>query len=306
VTKRQIAEFASLPLNAKIRSILDICISKAQNIGYEEVVAETHKSNNRIVWTGYPILLPPLLSRSLEWMLREGSSSERLSGHRLTEPSPLERLSEHRFEYEQLQFFKLASLDPKWLGAKMINNRLLSMFIHVTPSLVKRTLNMLRESVLLEPLYNINPLANQTGYSHLDEHVLLCSLHKVPDSRIAVSLPSFLFDKKNDEFIFKHRQIIPKAKIQGFDEVYAVPGGKKLLARNPNEDYPTIFNIEGNKIKGTMREIVGEVKGATRIYCLYWEYEQCFCSGRSRLYRRGSHTGSNRTRVEHLLGCRLL
>jgi hypothetical protein len=112
------------------------------------------------------------------------------------------------------------TLNPGWVAWKSSKGAVQAVLIRIARSFGMQDIRELRDSCILNPVYNINPKGGST--KRIVEHLALCSLSKVPVSRVQASIPSFSFDDLRKEFAWTTNQRVPSKRIRGFDEVYAV------------------------------------------------------------------------------------
>ncbi|MDO8137601.1 MAG: hypothetical protein Q6354_08175, partial [Candidatus Brocadiales bacterium] len=196
--KLEAEKFAVLPLQERIEQILNICISRIKRIGYRGTRVEAVALSPR-----FP-LYTPLELRS--WR-REG------------------------------ELLRILSLKSGWLGTKFIKGEIHAVFVHVTSTLSKNQLGILYESLLRNPVYNVNPGLKSGTLRRLVEHMYICSLQKVPHSRVMTSLPHFRLDQERNEFIWVEEQTVPRGAIPSDKEVYVAnpwTGREGFFVRNLN------------------------------------------------------------------------
>lgn len=122
--------------------------------------------------------------------------------------------------YSNVQFNFLLRRNPGWLGTKLSGQELRTTFLHVTHSLSSKELPTLFHNLLQCPFYDIGPAIKSKKIHRLIEHVFVCSIRKVPPSRVAAALPSFKTNLKDNEFNWITNQVIPASKIPQCDNVY--------------------------------------------------------------------------------------
>ena len=211
--KQDVEKFASLSLQEKTKRILNTCISLVNNSGYHEVVADQLYQS-----PSFPI------------SIRVGIVD--------------------RWAYKRMQFARIQSTEPKWLGMKFRKGTIYSAFIHVAPNVTKSLLTVFNDVLRQDPIYNVSPRPETGTLKRLEEHIFICSLQKVPISRVMDSFTYFHHEPKLDEFFWNRTQPVPKDGISGYSEVYILPSHgitRYLLVRNPKKSFDQ-YQVEGNLI----------------------------------------------------------
>jgi len=211
---RQDAEkFASLSLQEKTERIINVCISLVKDNGYHEVEATPQYQS-----PSFPILI--------------------------------QRGIVDRWTYERMQFVRIQSIRQKWLGMKYRKGIIYSAFIHVTPTVTKSLLTIFNDVLQQDPIYNVSPCPETGTLRRLEEHIFICSLQKVPISRVMAALTHFHHEPKLDEFVWITTQPVPEDGIPGYSEVYILPLrgiARYLLVRNPKKPFDQ-YRVDGNLI----------------------------------------------------------
>jgi hypothetical protein len=134
------------------------------------------------------------------------------------------------------------TLNPGWIAWKSSKGTIQAVLIRIARSFGIQDMRELRENCIRNPVYDINPRAEPT--KQLVEHLGLCSLGKLPISRVQASMPSFSFDEVRGEFIWATNQKVPNRRMRGFSELYAVE-------RSPMADWLTLLGlVPGKKLTG--------------------------------------------------------
>jgi len=114
----------------------------------------------------------------------------------------------------------IRTLNPGWIAWKSSNGTVQALLIHVGRSFGIKDIRELCDNCVRNPIYDINPKGGQT--KQVVEHLALCSLGKVPVSRIQASMPNFSFDEGCREFVWTTNQRVPSKRIGGSQEIYVV------------------------------------------------------------------------------------
>jgi hypothetical protein len=130
---------------------------------------------------------------------------------------------------------RINSLWPGWLATKRTRKVIHAVMIHVAASLTKSELVQLESNLFDFPAYDINPIGGSRFRGRLIEHYVICTLAKVPYSRVQNSLPQFAVDLARDELYSTTRQVVPSKRIKHFKEIYLHDDSPEpdLLAINP-------------------------------------------------------------------------
>ena len=185
-------------------------------------------------------------------MIRTGSSSE--SNQKMSRWSWIE-----------------ANEVPGWVAWKSSKGAIQAVLLRIATSFGIQDIRELHKSCVLDPVYDINPKGGST--KQIVEHLALCSLSKVPISRIQTSTPSFSFDELRKEFVWTTNQRVPSKRIRRFNEVYAVrrsdyTDALTLLGLVPEKKL-TGFHTEGWRIlyktvDGNKETLIGYLKQVPR------------------------------------------
>lgn len=142
------------------------------------------------------------------------------------------------------------SIEPKWLGMKFKKGTVCSAFIYVTPTVTKRLLTALDDVLRQDLIYNVSPYPETGTLRRLEEYIFICSLQKIPISRVMDSLTYFHHEPNLDEFFWNTTQPVPKDGLPGYSGVYILPLrgiDRYLLVRNPKKPFGQ-YRVEGNLI----------------------------------------------------------
>ena len=159
----------------------------------------------------------------------------------------------------------------KFVGAKTVNTVLQAVFVFMTPSITKTWLRWeLSKAISEEPLYDLNAKLEKRALSRLVEHLFICSLQKVPLSKIMSMLPNFRLDAAVKELELDRNQIIPKGHVAGFSPLYfhrSLGGEPRFVGwkQTPEEDESWInLSIAGQKLIDPSGRTVGYAKVVPR------------------------------------------
>jgi hypothetical protein len=122
-------------------------------------------------------------------------------------------------QYQRALVDATRTLNPGWVAWKSSKGTIQATLIHIATAFGIREIRELRENCILNPVYNLNP---EGSIKQIVEHQVICSLSKVPVTRVQASLPNFSYDELRKEFVWTTNQRLPTKRMRGFNEVYAV------------------------------------------------------------------------------------
>jgi len=158
----------------------------------------------------------------------------------------------------------LETLNAGWIAWKSSKGTVQALMIFIARSFGIQDIRELCDNCVRNPIYDVNPKGGST--KQIVQHLALCSLGKVPISRIQASMPSFSFDEGCGEFVWTTKQRVPSKRIRGFQEIYAVR--EFLLGFNPGRKL-TGFGTEGWRIldeplNSNKHKLIGYLKEVPR------------------------------------------
>lgn len=115
---------------------------------------------------------------------------------------------------------RVRALRPGWMGTRLVRGTIQVAVVHVAESLTKSRLSDLAGGVLAYSSYNINKPAKLDRIRNLHENFILCSLDKVPRSRVMSALPDFELDIARQEFVAQRTATLPSIPLPSGLEVY--------------------------------------------------------------------------------------
>jgi nucleoside 2-deoxyribosyltransferase len=114
---------------------------------------------------------------------------------------------------------RLNTVLPGLVMTRQTSGEIRAMLLHVTPSLTQSLLKFLASNLFPQPIYSVNPRGKPRL---LVEHLIVCSLRRVPISLVQNSLPYFHFSPDSNEFVWDSTLVsLPSKRIRGYDELYS-------------------------------------------------------------------------------------
>jgi hypothetical protein len=219
------AEFASLSLEDKTDRVLKICAQKLKRAGFRGT-------------TSGPLELS-------QWF-----HTGRIN--------PLE-------EDSYRPYTRIIWTSPGWFGTRLVHGTMQAIFVHVTPSLVKKQILSLYKNILRSPVYSISCGKKQIP-KRLVEHLLVCSFEKTTVARVMEALPHFSLDRTNGELVWSRAQDVPKHKIAGYDELYVDPTSfmHHFIVRSPRKRDEQALELRGRRLLSADKRKLGWVKKVRR------------------------------------------
>lgn len=178
------------------------------------------------------------IQRQLQTVL---NSSERLGlaakyrGGFISKDSPFILLPTVFRLYNEAPWYRKRTADklmPLWLGRKQVKSRVQALYVYVTPSLTKSSLELLEEYLLRHPIYDVNSYTTTMLVDALIEHLIICSLQPVSTATTMSVLHNYAFDSDHDEFTLDDLRVLPSDVVQKHKRMFLtgstvdIEGGK--------------------------------------------------------------------------------